>query len=663
MNSPLRYLPGIVAGLAGIYLLAYVIPPHDPADQMQVHEFGKLPVLDHGRVKPIDTLARNSLMVISSRQTYRDADGKEQPAIKWLLDVMTSSRGWEERQVFTIEDADLRSHLGLMDRPGYRYSYADLGEAADVLREIGEDPARAGKKFDTPSGRKVLDLAVRIALYANVTRYDTPHQVFRIENEQVLTVLGLERREGFRYAFSEFAPKLPQLFREAGRAVKVEDKDRDAYDTKLVEMYEHVQLYIGLATLRAENLSVFPPRAEGQPWQTERDVMKEAHTGGEPNPAFTAFHHMLNAYAAGDAQKFNQEVTAYRQRVDGQMPAQMELTDFEAFFDNFAPFYHCTILYAIVFLLACLSWLNWTGPLNRAAFWLAVLVLVLHTLALTARIILSGRPPVTNLYSSAVFIGWGAGVLGLILEWIYRNGIGCVVTAVLGFTTTLIAHHLARGGDTLEMLQAVLDTNFWLATHVTCVTLGYAATFVAALLGIIFIVRGVLTTQLDRGLIKSLGQMIFAVVCFATLLSFTGTVLGGLWADYSWGRFWGWDPKENGALLIVLMNALILHARWGGMVKQRGMAVLAVVGGMVTGWSWFGTNQLGIGLHSYGFNKTLADVLSWFWVSQVCLIGMGLLPLRYWRSFAAQQTVPPPEKAPQPKRKPRADLEPELSKV
>ena len=95
--------------------------------------------------------------------------------------------------------------------------------------------------------------------------------------------------------------------------------------------------------------------------------------------------------------------------------------------------------------------------------------------------------------------------------------------------------------------------------------------------------------------------MIYGVVCFALLLSFVGTVLGGIWADQSWGRFWGWDPKENGAALVVLLNAVILHARWGGLVKQRGVAVLAVAGNIVTAWSWFGTNMLGVGLHSYGF--------------------------------------------------------------
>ena len=139
-----------------------------------------------------------------------------------------------------------------------------------------------------------------------------------------------------------------------------------------------------------------------------------------------------------------------------------------------------------------------------------------------------------------------------------------------------------------------------------------------------------------------MSREIYGVVCFATLLSFTGTVLGGIWADQSWGRFWGWDPKENGALLIVIWNALILHARWGGMVKQRGMAVLAVVGNMVTGWSWFGTNQLGVGLHAYGFNNTLATGLVIFWASQMAAIALGLLPLHRWASYEALTAVPRP---------------------
>jgi Cytochrome C assembly protein len=127
--------------------------------------------------------------------------------------------------------------------------------------------------------------------------------------------------------------------------------------------------------------------------------------------------------------------------------------------------------------------------------------------------------------------------------------------------------------------------------------------------------------------------VLYGVVCFAALLSFVGTVLGGIWADQSWGRFWGWDPKENGAVLIVCWNALILHARWCGLVKDRGMAVLALVGNMITTWSWFGTNQLGVGLHAYGFSNKLATGCAVTWVSHLVLVGIGLLPKDVWASF------------------------------
>ena len=238
----------------------------------------------------------------------------------------------------------------------------------------------------------------------------------------------------------------------------------------------------------------------------------------------------------------------------------------------------------VVFVLTSLAWAVFTGPLNRAAFWLAAVTLVVHTTALIARMYLMDRPFVfiTNLYSTAIFIGWVGVIAGLVFEALNKNGIGNFVASVAGFATMVIAHFLSIGGDTLEMMRAVLDTNFWLATHVTAVNTGYAATFVAGLLGTLFILRGLLTPSLDRPAVKQLGDAIYGVVCFATLFSFVGTVLGGIWADQSWGRFWGWDPKENGALMIVIWNALILHARWGGMVKQRGMAVLTIFGNIIT---------------------------------------------------------------------------------
>ena len=239
----------------------------------------------------------------------------------------------------------------------------------------------------------------------------------------------------------------------------------------------------------------------------------------------------------------------------------------------------------------------------------------------------------TNLYSSAIFIGWAAVLFGIFLERIFKGGIGVVCAGLIGFVTLNIAHHLALSGDTMEMLRAVLDTNLWLSTHVVVVTLGYASMFVAGLLAVIYIVRGYFTRSLTPELGKNLARMVYGIVCFATLFSFVGTILGGIWADQSWGRFWGWDPKENGALLIVLWNAVILHARWGGMIRERGLMVMAVFGNIVTSFSWFGVNMLGIGLHSYGFTSEAFFWLKLFDATQVALICLALSPARYWASF------------------------------
>jgi ABC-type transport system involved in cytochrome c biogenesis permease subunit len=266
------------------------------------------------------------------------------------------------------------------------------------------------------------------------------------------------------------------------------------------------------------------------------------------------------------------------------------------------------ILYLIALVLGLIYFAVDLPRLRQAVWGALIIAVVIHTVAIICRISITGRAPVINIYSSAVFIGWAAVVFGLILERIFRYGIGNVLAAAAGVLTLLVAYGL-NTGDTMPVLEAVLDTQFWLATHVISVTLGYVATLVAGTLGIGYLIAGWL--RRDKKTLHDLYRCCYGAACFGILFSFVGTVLGGLWADDSWGRFWGWDPKENGALLIVIWNALMLHARWDGMVGPRGFALLAIGGNIVTAWSWFGTNELGIGLHSYGFTS---GVLMWLTV-------------------------------------------------
>src|SRR5262245_3826248 len=359
---------------------------------------------------------------------------------------------------------------------------------------------------------------------------------------------------------------------------------------------------------------------------------------------------MLKAYRAGDSAAFNAATDAYRATQTNVRPRDIAKAKIEVAFNSAAIFYWCTGLYVLAAVLTVLSWGVWSEPLRRTSLAILIVTVVLHSAGLMVRMYLQGRPPVTNLYSSALFIGVGCVWLGIILERYFPIGVGNLVSTVLGFLTCIIAHNLGSDRDTLEMMQAVLDTNFWLATHVTIVTLGYTATFVSGLIGTVFLVRGIFTKSLDERMFKQLGQLLYGVICFAMMLSFVGTVLGGIWADQSWGRFWGWDSKENGAVLVVIWNALILHARWAGLIQQRGMAVLAVGGNIVTAWSWFGTNMLGVGLHSYGFMDKAVPYLVGYWASQLALMGIGLIPPKYWMSFGGRFDAAPVAARPRARR-------------
>jgi ABC-type transport system involved in cytochrome c biogenesis permease subunit len=248
--------------------------------------------------------------------------------------------------------------------------------------------------------------------------------------------------------------------------------------------------------------------------------------------------------------------------------------------------------------------------------------------AIVWRCVLRGRPPVTTLYETKLFVTAVGVVVALVIEALGRQRLALSAAATLGALGVFVAsgYEVLDKRDTMPALVAVLDTNFWLATHVTAISIGYAAGMLAALLASGYLLAKLFRVRRgDRPFYAALSRMVYGVLCFGLIFSLVGTMLGGIWANESWGRFWGWDPKENGALLIVISQLVILHARRGGYLREHGVCMAAAFGGTVVAFSWWGVNLLGVGLHSYGFTSGINTALWSYYGVQWSICGLGAL--------------------------------------
>ena len=690
-----RFLPYLILLLAGLWLGVSWIVPKPKADDFDVGSFSSLPVLAGGRIKPLDTVARNSLLIMSGKQTLRLANSKpmDKPmaASRWLADVLFNAPVADTYPAFAIANQEVLDLCGL---PQADKRYCTFAELEPSLEKIEEEVRRASNIESakrTPFQKAIHDLYNSLDLY------------LRLKNSVQL------EKAGDIGAEIHFLAKCAATARQGEKTL-----DHETI-TKIDALGARWEKQSQLA-----NMLTAAPHAGGRSddWQTTgaalfdlfKDKKESPQTAGPSAPdvippSLASYAEMGDALRAGNRAGFAQAADTYLGWMRDTHPKWTSKAVAELRFNQMAPFYQGMVLYVGAFLLVVFSWLVLPNELRKAAVLMLLLAFAVQTFGMVSRMWLQGRPPVTNLYSSAILVGWGAVAMAMALEYLFRYGIALACACVVGFVTLLIAHHLSSNGDTLEMQNAVLDSNIWLATHVVVITLGYSAMFLAGFLAVLYVVMDLLTCNLDRNslairgagvivlaplvvfpvgaligslisptdssgtwdqifslkwwilgadlgvvlitfglvilldraglrhrllpkqvkdLTGNLTRMVYGIICFATLFSFVGTVLGGIWADQSWGRFWGWDPKENGALLIVLWCALILHARWGGFIRQRGLMAMAIFGNAITAFSWFGVNMLNVGLHSYGFMEKALPWLSAFISAQIILLIISL---------------------------------------
>ncbi len=631
-----RHLPVIILLLGVGYLASTLVPPRNRSE-FNLPGFARLPVLVNGRIQPMDSVARNALLVMQDRQRFVAPDGQKLPPVEWLLDVLFNPAVADDYQHFLIHHSEVLAIFNKEAGDQKRFSFNELRSGLPELERQMRLAEPVDESARTPFQRGVVALYQRLVLYQGLK-----------------ASLNLESSPDFLADVLRLQQELP-----AGAAAARAKRAGQPYDAKAFQALEDAAARFQYLSDAGYLLAIPPGPAHPDPhaWTKLGAELLNGMSAGTMNPDVMAYAALGHAWRLKQPQAFNEVLGLYREQLAKGFQPQLRKCGIEAAFNRIQPFYSGIELYVAAFLLAVISWLCWPVLLERSAFWLLALAFVAATVGIGTRMWLEGRPPVTNLYSSALFVGWVAALLCMVLEHFFRNAVAAAAGALIGFGTLIIALNLATGGDTMEMMRAVLDNNFWLGTHVVTITVGYGATYLAGILGILYIVLGVFTpwlTQTPAGTAatpagesngKMLERMVYGIVCFATLFSLVGTVLGGIWADQSWGRFWGWDPKENGALIIVLWNAIILHCRWGGLVRQRGLMQLAVGGNIVTSWSWFGVNLLGVGLHSYGFTQAGVTWLIGFVAFFLLIIGLGALPLERWRSFRREAEMAPARKA------------------
>lgn len=645
--------------------LAALTARADSKGEFDSAAFGALPVQIGGRVQPVDTLARNSLLLMRGTQSlplskteaafygkkpsaWSEADkaafradglpaddkvvtnalearpvpvsGGEISADAWLVE--TAFRPWIARhfKVFRIDNEEVQTLVGIKPGERNRFSWSEI-EAG--LKQLSEASQKAGSK---ESGARTPFDSGALKLARAVERHHMLAIVTFAPGNLPPEIPPMREYGAWIGALQEASEKLSST-KATGSPGKLDEKTEQTL-TSLITRYRDF--------MREGKAGLVPPRTDDEiadgKWANLGGALLDV-TLGQPldrPPVLLRYAELCEAYRKGDDTAANikvREIAAlYTDGAGGLSAAKVsgELT-----FNRIRPFYIGLCVYAVAGLAVLVGWIAARRWPLRAAYGLIAAGWLVHTAGLVTRMWIQGRPPVTNLYSSAVFVGWGAVLIGLIVERMWKNGVGSSVAAVTGFATLVVAHQLgASGEDTIEMMRAVLDSNFWLATHVVVITFGYSAMFVAGFLAAASLIRRVFDRSFDEKSAHAVSRSAYGALCFATLASFVGTMLGGVWADQSWGRFWGWDPKENGALLIVLWCALALHARLGGLVTKTGFLQLLVFGNIVTAWSWFGTNMLGVGLHSYGFTDSAFTGLVGFVASQLVIIALGWLPGR-----------------------------------
>ncbi len=614
-------------------------------------------VQDGGRIKPFSTWSGFTMLKLHGARGMKievdDKVAKISPE-EFMLDCLFRPYLARELPIFRIDNSEVISSLATGDLPEEvqrlsgidndskneairevvkgkdrrdRYSYAELEPIAPILfarvQKIRKDQPEKAKM--TSAQRDAVDLGEKLWMFTGLI-YHMDFARADIEIQEGTPAMDKERMRRMSYWVRSFP-----LLRKAVLEMKPQGEQLPAGIMSLFSDLERRMIRA------SEDIRLLPPYADdSEEWLPVGKRIESVLTGKRDHAdALVSDMEMMEDMCIAlrdDGQAaFGKHLDTWKISVHDRMDTKsVSQLGSEVAYGKWNYFYRALVIFIIGFVFVMMSWL---APRSRGgklcttiATLLALLSLALMIAGITHRSIIMERSPIGNLYDTILFIG-ATGVLVLLLvELLTKRAVALGLAVFMGMACMFLARRYEIGDakDHMDPLVAVLKSNFWLSTHVVTITIGYMGGLAAAGLSTIYLFARVLgIDEGDKNFRRAMTRIAYGMVCFTLFFSLIGTVLGGIWANDSWGRFWGWDPKENGALMIVLWCLIVLHARLAGFLREWGIHVAAVFGANIVAFSWWHVNALSTGLHSYGFIDGLGIIWGYYGLlTAVCLMGM-----------------------------------------
>jgi len=612
------------------FLVAFIgsgLPAQDPARRIRTEPWpeavldrvARIPVQEGGRIKPLGTFAGFQLLAINGKRRHTTAWGETLTPVAWLLDCWFFPEQARHYRVIAIDDARAVSSFGLRLKERKRRDRYSLHELGPILPELG----RQGRIFAHRDARSRSALESQIVnLAGRASRLDYLLGFLDFARERIPVAGVSELEELFpgrsQVRFLELVERFPALRAGPGRS----------HHGALAELFDRLGRILDSAGL----VAMLPPEDANNEVYESPGLVLNAVLGGRRATArlvdLDRFQDLVDARR--DLDRLAAGLESLQGRLAARATERGEYGKIGLEVDFYRADWLSRALYGFLFgFLGCAAlWIKRKKWIYRGSCGLVLLGEALLITGIVIRCVIRERPPVTTPYEAILFlVAVGVGLL-LFTEYTRRSGLPIAVAAVTGALGLMVAawHERVEGVDTMQPLVAVLDTNFWLATHVTTVVLGYCGGLVAALVAHLYLFGKLLGFRRgDARFYGDLARILYGILCFGLLFSTVGTILGGVWANDSWGRFWGWDPKENGALMLVLAYLVVVHARLGGYLREHGIAVASVLIGIIVMWAFWGVNLYQVGLHSYGFTETKKHATVLYYAVEGAVAALGCI--------------------------------------